>query len=118
MTRGQFIHEIIARRTKVGDPFVEFINQANRECEVVAIDPKNWRVLYEYEMPAGTSALRWYQWDRGVMKTGQVSYSQLSKRWLDLIENDGQGLVNLLQNPQNGHYAMRKNFEKHGYVTK
>lgn len=104
--------------TKVGDPFVELINQGNRECEVVAIDPKTWRVLYEYEMPNGSSALRWYQWERGIMKTGQIPYSQLSKRWLDLIENEGQGLINLIQNPQSGAYAMRKNFNKHGYVAK
>lgn len=104
--------------TKVGDPFLENINQKNRECEVVAIDPKTWRVLYEYEMPFGTSALRWYEWKNGVMKTGQIAYSRLSKRWLDLIENEGQGLINLIQNPQSGKDAMRKNFNKHGYVTK
>jgi len=101
--------------TNIGDCFTEFINQGNRDCQVVAIDNKTWRVLYEYTMPNETSALRWYQWENGVMKTGQIAYSTLSKKWLDLIAQEGIGIDGLVGNPQSGKYAMKRNFEKHGY---
>src|SRR5208337_3029551 len=44
---------------KTGDTFSEFINQGERDCLVLAVDPDTGRYLYEYVMPAGSSALRW-----------------------------------------------------------
>lgn len=82
---------------KVGDQFDEFINQGKRDCQVMAIDPETGRYLYEYDMPNGTTALRWSQWTNGVEKHGQVSYRALSKRWRKLIAEDGVGLT---ENPQ------------------
>lgn len=70
--------------------FTELINQGNRDCVVVAVD--GTKLLYEYEMPNGTSAIRN---ERGK----PVPYRALSRFWLRLIEDD-YGIDNLIANPQ------------------
>lgn len=77
---------------KAGDTFDEEINQGQRECVVVAVDEKTGRYIYEYEMPNGTSALRW--------ENGRsISYKALSHHWRLLIEEQ-TGWSNLVNNPQ------------------
>lgn len=63
---------------KVGDLFYEKINQAQRLCEVVAVDEKTGDYLYEYEMPAGGLYLR--------NKNGRpVSRNRLPRKWQSLL---------------------------------
>jgi hypothetical protein len=98
----------------VGDSFTEFINQGDRDCLVLAVDPDTGRYLYEYVMPAGTTALRWEQWDKGVLKHGQTPYAQLSRKWLQLIK-DHSMWSEFIRNPQNGKYAMKQRYEELGF---
>lgn len=43
---------------RVGDTFIEHINQGYRECVVVAVDETTGNYLYEYDMPGGKTFLR------------------------------------------------------------
>ena len=43
---------------RVGDTFVEHINQGDRYCVVVSVDEATGDYLYDYEMPVGKKFLR------------------------------------------------------------
>jgi hypothetical protein len=62
-----------------GECFQEFINQGERDCQIIAVDESTGAYLYEYDMPGGRTFLRNH---RGV----PVSRTKLSRRWHQLIE--------------------------------
>jgi hypothetical protein len=75
-----------------------YVNQGNRDASVCArID---FNVLLEYEMPAGTTALRMVDLRNGRDKT--ISYSQLSNKWWKAIQENGIGIIHMSINPQGG----------------
>lgn len=73
---------------EVGDWWTEEINHAERDGEVVAVDPASHQWLWEYVMPAGTTNLVRYGWRRGELGRRVVSYNSLDDRWLSLIREE------------------------------
>lgn len=65
----------------VGDVFEEDINQALRECVVLAVDEKTGQYLYIYDMPKGRSFLR--------VNGKPISMNQLGKKWTRLLAENG-----------------------------
>src|SRR5512146_2297449 len=91
---------------KVGQTIWADINQGTRPATVVARDAATGAYLYEYEMPAGTTALRLSPsaGEPNVCDKA-VAYRDLSLAWLLRIELDF-GLDNLIAEPQqNGRRA-------------
>jgi hypothetical protein len=67
---------------RLGDTFVEFINQGDRDCWVIAVEDETGRYLYEYEMPNGRIFLR--------NQDGKpVARNTLSAKWRALIAEGG-----------------------------
>ncbi len=63
-------------RLKVGDTFEEYVNQAIRECLVLAVDGKG-RALYSYVMPRGKVFVR----------VNGKPVSKLNAKWRSLMED-------------------------------
>jgi hypothetical protein len=90
------------RQYEAGDTFTEHINQGDRDCTVIAVLGDKY--LFEYTMPAGTSAIN-------NERHKAVSYKSLSDKWLLAIEEQF-GLSNLVAWPQGGGMGWKMEIRK------
>ena len=94
-------------------------NQAKRPALLLAVDDRRQLALYEYAMPAGTTALAVLPADADKQQQS-VSYAALPRYWFDLIrdqfsylEYDGSIRMALCGQSQNGRTY---SFPETGYV--
>lgn len=66
---------------KPGDTFTEFINQADRDCLALAVDPDG-RCLYDYQMPNGKTFAR--------IDGKPVNVKKLPEKWRKLLQAENQ----------------------------
>jgi hypothetical protein len=82
---------------KVMETFDVDVNQGMRDAQCVAVIGDEY--LYEYEMPAGTSALRIGRDNQSTFRDRNVAYATIPFKWLLALE-DQYGIDQLLARPQ------------------